>query len=130
MAPASLFVGEDLAPFTERLIGRDQQGSAFIAGGDQLEQHAGLGLILGDVGDIVEDQQLVLVEFVDGGFKLQVPTRYLCPIGFDFSVFSWMSSWEISAIRKSLRDLDALSTAALAAFSQDSVLVPTSSMIL
>lgn len=44
------FVGEDLVPFTERLISRDQQGSAFIAGGDQLEQHTGLGLILGDVG--------------------------------------------------------------------------------
>jgi hypothetical protein len=60
-------VGEDLSPFAEGLIGRDQQGSAFIAGGDQLEQHTGLGLILGDVGDIVEDQQLVLVELGDGG---------------------------------------------------------------
>ena len=49
------FVGEDLAPFTERLVGRDQQGSAFIAGSDQLKQHTGLCLILGDVGDIVED---------------------------------------------------------------------------
>ena len=25
-------VGEDLAPFTERLISRDEQGSAFISG--------------------------------------------------------------------------------------------------
>jgi hypothetical protein len=41
-------VGEDLAPFAERLIPRNQQGSAFIAGGDQVEQHTGLGLILGD----------------------------------------------------------------------------------
>ena len=70
------FVGEDLAPFAERLIGRDQQGSAFIAGGDQLEQYAGLSLILGDVGDIVKDQQLVLVEF-DGGLELQVSARHL-----------------------------------------------------
>ena len=62
-------VGENLAPFAERLVGRDQQGPAFIAGGDQLEQHTGLGLILGDVGDIVEDQQLVLVELGDGGFE-------------------------------------------------------------
>src|SRR5258708_184133 len=69
-----------LAPFTERLVGRDQQGSAFIAGGDQLEQHTGLGLILGDVGDIVEDQQLVLVELGDGGLELQVPTRHLQPL--------------------------------------------------
>ena len=40
-------VGENLAPFAERLVGRDEQGSAFIEGGDQLEQHTGLGLILG-----------------------------------------------------------------------------------
>ena len=51
------------------MVGRDEQGSAFIAGGDQLEQHTGLGLILGDVGDIVEDQQLVLVELGDGGLE-------------------------------------------------------------
>ena len=48
---------------------RDQQRSAFIASGDQLEQHTGLGRILSDVGDIVEDQQLVLVELGDGGFE-------------------------------------------------------------
>jgi len=48
----------------ERLVGRVEPGSAFIAGGDQLEQYTGFGLILGNVGDIVEDQQLVLVGFV------------------------------------------------------------------
>ena len=73
-------VGENLAPFAERLVGRDEQGSAFIAGGDQLEQHTGLGLILGDVGDIVEDQQLVLVELGDGGLKPQLPARHLQPL--------------------------------------------------
>ena len=52
-------IDAELAPFAEGLVGRDQQGSAFITSGDQLEQHTGLGLILGDVGDIVEDQQLV-----------------------------------------------------------------------
>jgi hypothetical protein len=73
-------VGENLAPFAEGLVGRDQQGSAFIAGGDQLEQHTGLGLILGDVSDIVEDQQLVLVELGDGGFEPQLPARHLQPL--------------------------------------------------
>jgi hypothetical protein len=29
-------VGENLAPFAEGLVGRDEQGPAFIAGGDQL----------------------------------------------------------------------------------------------
>jgi hypothetical protein len=47
-------VGEDLTPFTERLVGGDQQGSAFVTGGDELEQHTGLSLILGDVGDVVQ----------------------------------------------------------------------------
>ena len=28
-------VGENLAPFAEGLVGRDEQGSAFVAGGDQ-----------------------------------------------------------------------------------------------
>jgi hypothetical protein len=47
-------VGEDLTPFTERLVGGDQQGSAFVMGGDELEQHTGLSLFLGDVGDVVQ----------------------------------------------------------------------------
>jgi hypothetical protein len=41
-----------------------------------------------------------------------------------------MSSSEISATRRSRSDLPARSTAALAAFSHESLLVPTSSMIL
>jgi len=51
-------VGEDLAPFAERLIGRDQHRSPLVTCGDQLEQYAGFGLILGDVGDVVEDEQI------------------------------------------------------------------------
>jgi hypothetical protein len=41
---------KNLAPFAEGLVGRDEQRSAFVADGDQLEQNAGLGLILGGVG--------------------------------------------------------------------------------
>ena len=48
-------VREDFAPFAERLVGRDQYGSPLVTRGDQLEQHARFGLILGDVGDVVED---------------------------------------------------------------------------
>lgn len=44
-------IGEHLAPLAERLVGRE--GAPLVAGGDQLEQHAGLGLVLGDVGDVV-----------------------------------------------------------------------------
>ena len=62
-------IGEDLAPFAEGLIGGDQHGSPLVARGDQLEQDAGLGLILGDVGDVVEDEQVVAVELGDRGFR-------------------------------------------------------------
>src|SRR5262249_6481447 len=34
-------VGEDFAPIAERLIGRDEQGSPFIAGADEFEEHTG-----------------------------------------------------------------------------------------
>src|SRR5215203_2561490 len=54
-------IGKDLAPFAKGLVGRDQHGSALIPCGDQLEQYAGFGLILGDVGDVVEDKQIVAV---------------------------------------------------------------------
>lgn len=73
-------VGKNLTPFAEWLVGRDEQGSAFVAGGDQLEQNTGLGLILGDIGDIVEDQQLVLVELGAGGFESQRPACHLQPL--------------------------------------------------
>jgi len=36
--------------------------------------------MLGDLGDIVEDQQLVLVELGDGGLEPQLPARHLQPL--------------------------------------------------
>jgi hypothetical protein len=44
-------VWEDLAPFAEWLIGRDHHGPPVVTRGDQLEQDARLGLILGEIGD-------------------------------------------------------------------------------
>jgi hypothetical protein len=38
---------------------------------DQLEQYRGLGVILVDVGQVIEDQQVVFVELADGGFELK-----------------------------------------------------------
>ena len=38
--------GEDRAPLTERLVGGDEQGAVLVPGADQLEQHAGFGLVL------------------------------------------------------------------------------------
>jgi hypothetical protein len=37
--------------------------SPLVTGADQFEQHAGLRLILGDIGEIVENQQVIFVEF-------------------------------------------------------------------
>lgn len=39
---------------------------------DQLEQHAGFGLTFVNVGQIVEDQQVVLVQLVDDGGQGQI----------------------------------------------------------
>ena len=70
-------IGEDLAPLTERLVCGDQDGAAFVAGTDELEQDAGLGLILADVGEVVEDQEVETVEAVDGGFEGEFAPRDL-----------------------------------------------------
>jgi len=70
-------VGEDFAPFAERLVGRYQHGSPLVTHGDQLEQHAGFGLILGDVSEVVENEQIVAVELCNGAFEGQVATRDL-----------------------------------------------------
>jgi hypothetical protein len=50
------------SPFAERLVGHDQRRTALVAHADELEQHAGLGLGLADVGDVIEDRQMLLVE--------------------------------------------------------------------
>src|SRR4051794_10112379 len=62
-------VREDLAPFSKGLVGRDEDGTTLVAGADQLEQNARFGLVLGDVGEVVEDQEVEAVEAVEGGFE-------------------------------------------------------------
>src|SRR5450631_1288977 len=73
-------VWEDLAPFAEWLIGCDHHGPPLVTRGDQLEQDARLGLILGDVGDVVEDKQIVAVELGDHAFEGQFATSNLEPL--------------------------------------------------
>ena len=70
-------IGEDLSPFAEGLVGGDEHGAPLVAGADELEQHAGLGLVLGDVGEVVEDQQVEAIEPVDGGFEAEFAARDL-----------------------------------------------------
>ena len=70
-------VREDRIPRTEGLVCGDQHGSPFVSGADQLEQHAGLGLILCNVGDVVEDEQVKFVEFGDSAFQRKVASGLL-----------------------------------------------------
>src|SRR6478609_5100176 len=66
------WVRKDPVPFSKGLIGGDHDGTPLISCGDEFEQHAGFGLVLGDVGQIVEDEQIELVELCDGGFELEL----------------------------------------------------------
>ena len=61
-------IREDLAPFAKRLVGGDEERSPLVAGADELKEHAGFGLVLGDVGEVIEDQQVGIVELGKGGF--------------------------------------------------------------
>src|SRR6516162_1864101 len=64
-------VGENFMPVGKSLIGADQKRAAFVAGADQFEQNAGLGMILVNIGEVVQYKKIVLVELADGCFKLQ-----------------------------------------------------------
>jgi hypothetical protein len=70
-------VWKDAPPCAKGLVCRDQQGTLFVSCGDQFEQYAGFGLILGDIGDIVKDEQIVAVELCDGAFKGELASGQL-----------------------------------------------------
>jgi hypothetical protein len=61
-------VWKDGVPFPEGLVCGDEHGTAFISCADEFEQHAGLRLILSDVGDVIKDQKMELIEFRNGVF--------------------------------------------------------------
>ena len=61
------FVREDLIPAAKGLVGGDGDAAVFVAPGDQLEEDAGLGLILVGVSDIIENDQVEPVQFGQGG---------------------------------------------------------------
>src|ERR1700719_3510704 len=73
-------VWEDFAPFAERLVGSDEDGSPLITGADEFEKHAGFGLVFGDVGDVIEDQQMEFVELGNSGFESELATGNLQPL--------------------------------------------------
>ena len=64
-------IGKDFIPLAEGLVGGDQDRAMFIACADEFEQDTGFGLIFGDVGEIVEDQQMKFIELLDGGLQCE-----------------------------------------------------------
>lgn len=56
-------------PFAEWSIRCDQQASALVSGSDQFKQRAGFSLIAVNVAQVIENNQVVLVELVDGAFQ-------------------------------------------------------------
>ena len=61
--------GNTLPQVAEWLVGGDQHRATLEAGADQLEQHADFGLIMADVGEFVEEEQMLLVELGERAFE-------------------------------------------------------------
>ena len=73
-------IREDAVPSAEGLVGGDHDGAALVARGDKLEEDAGLGVIFLDIGQVVEDQQVELVELGDVLGKREVLACRLQPL--------------------------------------------------
>ena len=71
------FVGEHLVPRAEGLVCGDQQGAPLVARRDEFEEYAGLGLVILDIGDVVEDQEVEAVEPGQHGFQGELAARDL-----------------------------------------------------
>ena len=50
-------VGEDGVPALERQVGCDQQGAVLVAAADELEDQVGGACVVGEVSELVDDQQ-------------------------------------------------------------------------
>lgn len=62
-------IGEDPPPFAEWLVGGDQRRAALVPRADEFEQDRCLGLVFSDVGEVVEDEQMIFVE--PGKYRLE-----------------------------------------------------------
>lgn len=58
-------VREHGVPSAEGLVCGDHDGAPFVSCCDELEEDAGFGLILPDIGEVVEDQQVEAIELCD-----------------------------------------------------------------
>ena len=73
-------VREDLAPFAKGLVCGDEEGSSLVPGADEFKEHTGFGLVFGDVGEVIEDQEVEFVELGNGGFESELATGNLQPL--------------------------------------------------
>jgi len=71
--------GEDTIPLTEGLAGGDHHGAPLAAGGDELEEQVGLGLIPPHLRQVLEDQKIVPVGLGELGLQVEVLPRGLAP---------------------------------------------------
>ena len=70
-------IGKDFSPFAEWLVCGDEHRSSLVPSADQFEQNARFRLILGDIGEIVEDQKVIFIEFGDRGLEGEIAARDL-----------------------------------------------------
>jgi len=70
-------VRKHLVPGGERRIGREGNTFAFVAFGNQFEEHGGLRLISSRIAEIVQDDQVEAVELGQFGGQTKVATRRL-----------------------------------------------------
>jgi len=58
--------GEHVLPLADRLVAGHQQGPSLVAVHHQFEQHRGLGLVLADLANVIDDKQGKAIEPVEG----------------------------------------------------------------
>ena len=70
-------VWEDCVPFPEGLVGGDEHRSSLVSRADEFEQNACFSLVLGNVSDVIKDEQLEFIELSNGAFKQEIAPRLL-----------------------------------------------------
>ena len=82
------WVGEHGVPGAWRLVGGNQDRAPLVSCAGEFKQDGGLGLVLLDVGDVVEDEQVVFVEFFNGACEFQLLTcGWEVPVGSSLHPF-------------------------------------------
>src|SRR5260370_15038908 len=62
------------------MICGEEESSPVVPSDDEFKEHAGFGLVFGDVGEVVQDQQVVFVKLGNGGFEKELATGDLEPL--------------------------------------------------